>query len=293
MAAADLLTREVLLPEDTSASATADERMTADRQERKYLLEAASFARLQKLFATHLPRHFPPGALRLPGAQQFSTTVYFDTRSRHLFETARSADESVKLRAREYYTLDPSLVQLARRPEEMVRFDPVLWFELKHKQGSQLKKHRFAIPKEQVPVFLQDGRITPQMVELQSPRLSDASSLMLELAQLCQHYGEAFEVDCLVNYRRVAYQDSSGHLRLTLDRNIEFYAPPKDLWTRKAALIRETLGTPMGALKGSILEVKSRGPIPTWLQEELQAAEASHGFSKFVAASGAVHGHPS
>jgi hypothetical protein len=129
------------------------------------------------------------------------------------------------------------------------------------------------------------------MVALQAPRQrADARSALLELAELCQHYGEAFEVDCLVNYRRIAYQDSAGHLRLTLDRNVAFFAAPKDLWTRKAALIRETLGPPGGSLQASILEVKSRGPLPEWLQLELQAAEASDNFSKFVAASAALHG---
>src|SRR5690606_834240 len=125
--------------------------------------------------------------------------------------------------------VDPSMVEIARRPEQLVRFDPVLWFELKHKRGSRVRKQRFGVPKLDVPGFLSDGRITQQMVDLQSERFGPlARDALAELAHLCQLYGEPFGVDCIINYRRVAWQNDAGTLRLTLDREVSFYAPPKD-----------------------------------------------------------------
>jgi VTC domain len=269
-----------------------DELMTADRSEQKYLIEPAKVQQLMRAITERVPRHFPPGAVRLPGAQQFSTTVYFDTPSRHLFHQASTNDASVKLRSREYYTLDPSMVRVARRPEQMVRFDPVMWFELKHKDGHQVKKHRFGIPKAEVPQFLSGGQITQEMVALQAPLHGDkARPALLEMAELCQYYGESFNVDCIVNYRRVAWQDDGEAVRLTLDRQVAFMTEPPDLWTRKSALIRETLGVPKGVLEHAILEVKTRGAMPTWLSTAIANAGTTLGdFSKFVAASRAVHG---
>src|SRR5690606_22541072 len=113
---------------------------------------------------------------QLPNARLFSTTIYFDTRSRNLFEDARSGNESIKLRAREYYAVDPSMVQLARRPEELVRFDRVLWFELKHKHGGRVQKRRFGLPKPDVPAFLSNGRITEEMIDVQGSLLDGATS---------------------------------------------------------------------------------------------------------------------
>jgi VTC domain len=266
--------------------------MTADRCEEKYLIESSQVQALMRTITEHVPRHFPPGAVRLPGAQQFSTTIYFDTPSRHLFHQASTNDASVKLRSREYYTLDPSMVRVARRPEQMVRFDPVMWFELKHKDGHHVRKHRFGIPKADVPQFLSGGRITKEMVALQSPHHGDkARKALLEIADLCQYYGEAFDVDCIVNYRRVAWQDEAGSLRLTLDRQVTFLTQPSDLWSRKSALIRETLGAPKGQLDKAIVEVKTRGAMPAWLASALARAGTTLGdFSKFVAASRAVNG---
>jgi hypothetical protein len=269
-----------------------DELMTADRSEEKYLVEPDRVQELNRAIAEHVSRHFPPGAVKLPGAQQFSTTIYFDTPSRHLFHQASTNDASVKLRSREYYTLDPSMVQVARKPEQMVRFDPVMWFELKHKDGHHVKKHRFGVPKADVPLFLSGGRITQQMVALQAPHHgAKAKEALLEIADLCQYYGESFNVDCIVNYRRIAWQDDALALRLTLDRQVTFLTEPADLWTRKSALIRETLGAPKGVLDRAILEVKTRGSMPSWLTRAIDSSGTSLGdFSKFVAASRAVHG---
>lgn len=274
-----------------SRPALGDELMTADRREQKYLLERQSAGELQRVLDARFERHFPPEVTRLPGAQQFSTTIYFDTPSRHLYQLASTEDTNVKLRAREYYNLDPSMVQLARRPEQLVRFDPVLWFELKAKRGNQVRKQRFGIPKQHVPSFLAAGHITQEMVDLQAEQHGPkAREALGEIAELCRSYGEPFEVDCIVNYRRIAWQNPEGTLRLTLDRQVSFFEAPSDIWSRRFALIKETLGTAKGVIDDCILEVKSRGPLPDWLAQALTLAKSERAeVSKFVSASSAVH----
>ena len=278
------------LPNHQSVQAVRDERMTANRMERKYLVERAAAGALQRRLDQHLSRH-THSERELPGAQLYATTVYFDTRSRHLFRQATSADEGVKLRAREYYAIDPSMVQLARRPEELVRFDRVLWFELKYRQRGHVQKRRFGIPKPDVPGFLSDGRITVEMVDVQARDYGEkARRVLREASGLCQHYGEPFGVDCLVNYRRVAWQDAAGTLRVTLDRDLRAYRAPDDLWTRQFALSAEALGQPSGVFGKAILEIKSRGPLPVWIDDALSSVGAeSSDFSKFVTASRSVH----
>ena len=89
---------------------------------------------------------------------------------------------------------------------------------------------------------------------------------MLEaIAALCASCGEPLAADCLVNYRRFAWQDETGTLRVTLDQELAFFRPPADLWTRDWALVRATLGTAVAKEKRMVLEVKTRAEPPAWL----------------------------
>jgi hypothetical protein len=273
-----------------SSGPSADQQMTADRAERKYVLSMASANQLSRELSRRLDRHYPPEFLALPGTRQFATTIYFDTADRQLFCAAEQG--SVKLRAREYYNVDPSLAQVVRRPEDLVRFDPVIWFELKAKDGDHVTKQRFGLPKREVPQFLAEGAFSPKSVALQSSKYgAKAEQLIEDVTRLYRRFNQPFRVDCVVNYRRVAWQNPTGTLRLTLDRQVSFFGPGDDLWDRRAPLIRETLGQVFGHAGGAVLEVKLRTPPPSWLSEIVtQLAGLPCNFSKFVAASRAVHG---
>src|SRR5439155_26741350 len=92
--------------------------------------------------------------------------------------------------------------------------------------------------------FFAHGAITAEMIALQEPSYGGDAKQMLEaVAALCASCGEPLAADCLVNYRRFAWQDEPGTLRLTLDQELAFFRPPADLWTRDCALGRGTLGT--------------------------------------------------
>lgn len=271
-----------------------DARMTADRREAKYLLSTEQArtiaAAVNQQLAVH--RHRGDGANTLPGAHHFVTTIYFDTPSRALFRAASASAEShLKLRAKEYYDLHPDLTETATDARQLVRYQPILWLELKHREGEHTGKRRIGIPKRDVPAFFTDATITPEMVKIQEHAYGqDARGVLAAVAQLCASCSEPMRADCLVNYRRAAWQDPAGALRVTIDSSLAFFAPPPDLWKRTWALVRPTLGAPVGAEPRRVLEVKSHGDPPAWLTALLGAEEVEPlGFSKFDAASSAVH----
>lgn len=272
-----------------------DERMTAHRRESKYLVTPdqarAVSAEVRRRLESH--RHRGEGANTLPEAQHYVTTIYFDTADRALYSAARgSAEAHIKLRAKEYYDLHPGLTETATDPRQLVRYQSVLWLELKHRDGEHTGKRRVGIPKHDLPVFFASGRITSAMLEIQEAKYGvEARTVLDSLAKLVDQCGAPLAADCLVNYRRHAWQDAAGDLRITIDSGLAFFAPPNDLWARDWALVRQTLGTPVAEEPHRILEVKMQGAPPAWLGDLLARLDiASVPFSKFEAASSAVHG---
>lgn len=272
---------------------SADALLTAERQETKYLLTFES----GQITADHLSARLRPhrftgeGANALPGADHFVTTIYFDTPSRHLFRAAQGAGGNLKLRAKEYYDLHPALVDVATDPSELVRYHPVLWLEVKYKEADRTRKRRLAIPKADVPGYFGSGRITTTMEELAARHEAGGAEVLAEVAAICARHGEPFHADCLVNYRRLAWQDDAAGLRVTLDVHLGFFRPPPDLFARRQALVREGLGAPAGREPRCVLEVKSLGGTPAWLADLLAEVGARRvQFSKFCEASRTVHG---
>ena len=279
------------------ATKSADERdaqMTAHREEAKYLvsLEQARVVvrELDRRLDAH--RHRGEGANRLPQAQHYVTTIYFDTPSRTLFQAASQSGSHLKLRAKEYYDLHPDLTETATDPRQIVRFQPILWLEIKSRDGVHSGKRRIGLPKRDVPAFFARGEVTPEMVQIQeASHGAEARSVLEAVRDLCSSCSEPLRADCLVNYRRKAWQDAAGELRVTLDSGLAYYRPPDDLWDREWALLRSTLGTPVASAEHRVLEIKSRADQPAWLKELLQTQGIQlASFSKFEAASSAVHG---
>lgn len=272
-----------------------DAQMTAERDEIKYLVAHEQIQAFAAAMGRHLPHHrfTGEGANTLPRPRHFVTTIYFDTLSRHQYKAARSNHDShLKMRAKEYYDLHPSLAELATDPRQIVRFQPVLWLELKFKDKTKTGKRRIGIPKKDVPSFFNQGVITSEMIGIQQAHYGASSEAVLrEIAEYCGRYGEPMQADCLVNYRRMPWQDDVGSLRVTLDVGLEYYAPPADLWQRNYALVRETLGPTKGREKRAVLEVKARGALPDWMAELIDTVKAERcPFSKFEEAARAVHG---
>jgi hypothetical protein len=272
--------------------------MTAEREETKYLVTPEHFDALAAEFTRRLPSHrfTGEGANGLPGPHHYVTTIYFDTPSRLLFRTAvNDFEHNVKIRAKEYYDLHPSLAELATDPTQIVRYQRWLWFELKRRDGSHTSKRRFRLRKHEVPAFFTYGQRTPDSIApppLGDEPVSAASDAALEeIVAYCQSLDEPLEASCLVNYRRLSWQSADAHLRVTVDLGLMFYAAPSDLWTREHALVRNTLGPPRGGQSKAILEIKHHGGLPPWVDAALERAGVqSMPFSKFESASRVVAG---
>ncbi|HKQ68764.1 MAG TPA: VTC domain-containing protein [Polyangiaceae bacterium] len=267
------------------------EAITDERHEAKYAVATDKVGALAELLHGHLPSHrfTGVGANGLPGAHHFVTTIYFDTpSSKHLRAAVADAEHNVKVRAKEYYDLHPSLAEIATDPNQIVRYQPWLWFELKRHDGAQTQKRRFRLPKVDVPAFFDEGRLTgdARRMATEDPR---GQSALDEISTYTSSLGEPLSAVALVNYRRLAWQAPEGALRITIDLGLTFYQAPSDLWTRRSALVRETLGTPAGREGHVVLEIKRRTATPAWLDDALTRCSARplrHG--KFVSARTAV-----
>jgi hypothetical protein len=267
---------------------TADDLMTADREESKYLVSLDCVDDLTGTLDDHIPAHRFTGesANRLPDPQHFVTTIYFDTPTRSQFHAAlTNVDRNVKVRGKEYYDLHPSLAELATDPAEILHYQPWLWFELKRREGDRTFKHRFRLPKRDVPHFFAGTA--------GAAHADEKTKSTLELIDgYCRSLSEPLEASCVVSYRRLSWQFPDGTLRVTLDLDLAFFAPSDDLFTREEPLERGRLGVPALVHDHAVLEVKRRGATPAWLEHALvRAAAKPSRFSKFVAASRAVHGH--
>ena len=269
-----------------------DEAMTADREETKYLVPGTCIEGIVKAVSRHLSVHrfTGEGANRLPDPHHFVTTIYFDTPSRRHFHAAvGSMTQNVKIRAKEYYDLHPSLAELATDPTQIVKGQPWVWFEIKRRNGSQTTKRRFRLPKRDMPRVLQAHRLSAEAL-LETDRDTAAAGLN-ELAEYVQSLGEPLTANTLVNYRRLSWQNPESTLRVTLDLGLSFHAPPSDLWTRDQALVRSALGSLRHPFGSAVLEVKRREALPVWLEGALGEAKLEpQSFSKFVAGAHAVHG---
>jgi hypothetical protein len=264
-----------------------DEAMTAARAETKYSLARDRFPQLVAELSRRLRvHHFAgEGANRLPDADHFVTTIYFDTPGRAHFLRARDEPQhNAKLRAKEYHDLHPSLAELATDLAQIVRYQPWLWFELKRREYERTEKRRFRLRKSEIQAFFAD----PGARVLSAGAAADELQPLLDY---CSALHEPLAASSVVNYRRLSFQDADASLRVTIDCDLTFHAPPADLWSRTSALVRGTLGPACARAPQLVLEVKRRVEFPAWLQQALERCEARpSSYSKFVAAEWAVHG---
>lgn len=276
-------------PSPASERDARDVALTAEREETKYLVSAERLATLSRAVAAELEPHRFTGeaANRLPGAHHFVTTLYFDTPSRAYYRAARSNLQSnLKIRAKEYYDLHPSLAELATDAAQIVRYQPWLWFELKRREGLVTSKRRFRFPKTAAATLF-DPSCQPSGLPTGDAERADAEALIAHVRAEPERVLPA----ALVNYRRLSYQNHDATLRVTLDLELAFFAVPEDLWTRPRPLVRSELGAPVGSEPRAVVEIKRRSAVPGWLERALaESGSSPSGFSKFVAASEALRG---
>jgi len=274
---------------DAASTAERDAAITSEREETKYLVEPARLPALLRQVSEHLEPHRFTGeaANRLPGAEHFVTTLYFDTPARAYYSAARQNQQSnLKIRAKEYYDVHPSLAELATDPEQILRYQPWLWFELKRREGLTTSKRRFRFPKLAAATLFDEQR-APELSQLTGSERDDAEAMIAHV----RAQTEPVMPSALVNYRRLSFQNADSTLRVTVDLGLSFFPVPADLFRRARPLSKSELGPRAGGETRAVVELKRLAPLPGWLEQALaQASSGAVTFSKFVAASEAVHG---
>lgn len=274
-----------------------DAQMTRSRQELKFLVPSMRTAALRRFIDDRIPRHHLHRSANL---LRYSTTIYFDTAQRDIFKLNRSSSSAIKLRAREYYEISPGLAELATESLHPVRDISTLWLELKWKQDDRTEKHRFAIPKAEVPNLFQSGEVSDAVRQLHSQQFGELGEEgFADLERLCARFDSPLRADCIVNYRRRAWQDDAHGSRVTLDTQLGCFDAPQDLWSRTTPLTRHALGKPTYSQQEAVLELKSTSDQPPeWFETVAQAFDLSPAtlpdlgdaaYSKFLASSDRVH----
>ena len=258
--------------------------LTADREESKYLVAWQEQRTLVAALNQHLPthRHRGEGANPLPGPEHFVTTVYLDTPSLTHFHAARRDGENhVKLRAKEYYDVHPSLAELATDSSQFLHRTPYVWLELKRRVGNRSQKQRVRLERSAVAAWL-SGHDT--CVETNG----DAAAIRA----YCRGFSEPLGPCSLVNYKRRSWQAADDTLRVTIDSELGFFAILPELWTMPS-LSRSALGQPRQREPNLVVEIKRpSSALPAWLEQALHGARAKPvSYSKFVHATESVLGN--
>lgn len=282
---------------ETQASAN-DQAIFADRAENKFFLPAKSARAFVDGLRGHVESHRfrGEGASQIPRPVHFITTLYFDTKAGHIASACRDGSANVKLRAREYYDEHPDLTEIATSRKQLKRHNREVWLELKAKTDGRTRKLRFPLPAGEVAGFLAGGVITQEAAAMQrAAGNKDGEALLREVWKLCRRVGEPLRPDSLVHYRRRAWQDPQGQLRITLDTRLSFHPAGQNFFREFTCLGDKVGSKAAGTLDDFLIEIKLRGPIPHWLDALGQRVEltpavlGARQFSKFLAASDAVN----
>jgi SPX domain protein involved in polyphosphate accumulation len=260
-----------------------------ERSEHVYLLRAESTQAFIDAVSAHLDIDSFGRSESDPSEPpaHYITTLYFDSDTQEMARACEGGTEGVRLRAREYYD---------RLPEQGIRREPLLWLEVKTRSGTSTRKVRFAIPSHEVQAVLSDGVITERMLHFESHAWGESAEAVLrEIVELSMHTAGPLKPDCMAHYRRQAWQDADETLRITLDTELAFHRPPANPFQGGLTLAEAMAEPPVARLRHSLVEIKARGEQPDWLRNLIAevglepALEGLGAFSKFVAASHAVH----
>lgn len=242
-----------------------------DQRERRFFVDPDASSELAEALSTHLELlTYVPDSRR-----SLVVTTYLDSPDRDYLATIEqtSGHLSLKMRVREYLAVHDDA-------EERLAHVPTCFLERKERVGDLRIKQRVQLEKKRVASVI--GR-------QDSLRGNDAviNALRDEL------HRRALEPVLVTCYERRVYGDAR-RLRVTLDKQLRFYAAPSDLYDRLDAFTPTNLGQPLGGLDQHILEVKEmRGSdTPAWLETLLAKLRPAERFSKFREGMGLTDGRP-
>ena len=233
-----------------------------DQRGRRYLVDPERVPDILTALGDRLPlMSYVPGSSR-----SFVVTTYLDSSERaYLSMVERSAGHlSLKVRVREYMPLREANGQ----PEKLLS-GATCFLERKERVGQLRVKQRIELPKAEIAAVLRG----------EMPLAGDRTVVSALRAELDAHDLEPVLVS---RYMRRVFGSDRG-LRVTVDEDIGFHAPPQRLYEQVAALTPEVLGTPVGRGPDHILELKEPSALdtPAWLVSLLDELEPADRFSKF------------
>ena len=265
-------------------------RTTPDRTELEFAIEGELVGELVTSLDRRLARFHHRGVVS-PRTVHYVTTTYFDTTSREVFRRASQASTSVKLRTKAYYDVIGDLAELGGLGSQPTRSDDIVWLELKRRAGARTRKHRVGVARPQLRQTLTELPLTPgSLAGCFGLHGDDTGTALSDLHLLPGTRANPLRPDCLVNYWRMAWQSPSDPLRVTIDGDLAFFAPPGHLLGIEGPLVRAALGQPVAESAVRILEIKTPHDPPPWLVRLLDrlGCRSTTG-SKFLQASRAVH----
>ena len=233
-------------------------RLTGVRQELKYHLDAAAGPAAMEAMAKRISPKLFDGS-----DNSFRISIYLDFPDHSLARRGLShGGQSTKLRVKEYYRIrDRELVSQGR-----------CWLEVKTRAGTMVEKSRFPAARGDVEAILANG----------PPRTMDRQHWPAMEAFESVRDGRLLSPLFVAHYRRWTFQDSSSSLRVTFDSGITFHLPPLDAIRAGGGICsRDRLPPPIRVEDGWIVEVKSLGLTPRWMDEVLGGRDAVE-YSKFV-----------
>lgn len=227
------------------------------RRETKYEISANEYVSLVGAVSKYLPRfEFKPGR-----PYTHISTVYYDTEGQKFFNRAvRHYESSLKLRLKEYYYNSAS---------GGTETTPYCFVELKERANGEVHKRRLRIPKELVGDFFERQAIWEQLVA-RDPGIEFQDSTH----EIYDELDKFLKSNCVrpssvINYRRVVYQKDERDLRITFDDQLQVFQPVHGLFGAIDALTCERLDAPICDIPSRIMEIKSVGSYPKWLDEAL------------------------
>jgi hypothetical protein len=232
-------------------------RLTGVRREIKYLVPPDMGEKARNLLLERIPAKTVNGS-----ASGFRVSIYLDDANR-TFSGAEIENQKVvtKLRVREYYRLEGSLPL----------FGEQCFIEVKTRSGQMVEKTRFVVDRLNIENVLTEGPRTASNFEDRT-----ACEAFEEMRN-----GKPLEPIFVVHYRRFTLQDKDDRIRLTIDDMLSWHMPPKGLIEGgRPCCSRRDLPPPFLVEQGWIIEVKSTGPTPQWLDEILESSRQLP-YSKF------------
>ncbi len=233
-------------------------RLTAVRREVKYLLDPGE----AKKALERLSKRVPPKIVN--GSQSnYRVSIYLDGPEQNLARAELdSSTRSVKLRIKDYYTLE----------NQTPVFSEVCWLEVKMRLGQIVEKSRLAVNRRSVVQSLSHG---PKSMENPTDQ---AAAEAFEAIRAGKPLSPLF----VVHYQRATLQDTESRMRITFDDMLTFHLPPDDLFAGALQCSRGTLPPPLIVEPKWVIEIKSLGSPPSWI-DEILSPDLRVDYSKFGA----------